>query len=68
MFPMISAIRCSFFRMSAASWAGGRCVMSSLARGFLRSRLHPFASNSAAGTFHGNKGFVFLVNKMVDIE
>ena len=24
MFPMISAMRCSFCRMSAASWAGGR--------------------------------------------
>ena len=34
MLPMSSAMRCSFFRMSAASWVGGRCVRSSLARGF----------------------------------
>lgn len=51
MFSMISAIRFSFSRMLAASCSGGRCVMSSLARGFLRSRLQPVASNSAAGTF-----------------
>lgn len=25
--PMISVMRCFFFRMSAASWAGGKCVM-----------------------------------------
>jgi hypothetical protein len=32
-------------------WWGGRCVMSSLARGFLRSRLQPLASSSVAGAF-----------------
>ena len=48
---MISAMRCSFSRMLSASCAGGRWVMSSLARGFLRSRLQPAASSSAAGTF-----------------
>ncbi len=38
---IISPMRCSFCKMSAASWAGGRCVMSSSVRGFLRSRLQP---------------------------
>jgi len=33
--PMIPAMRCSFFRMSAASWAAGRCVMSPWRAGFL---------------------------------
>ena len=43
MLLMISAMRCSFCRILTASWSGGRCVMSSLARGFLRSRLQPIA-------------------------
>ena len=51
MLPMISAMRCSFCRMLAAIWAGGRCGMSSLARGFLRSRLQSLASSSAVDTF-----------------
>lgn len=33
MLLMNSAMRCSFFRMSAASWASGSCVMSCLAQG-----------------------------------
>src|SRR5882724_8780012 len=49
--PRISTIRRSFSRILSASSAGGRCVMSSLARGFFRSRLQPVASSSAAATF-----------------
>ena len=37
--PMISMMRCSFFRISSASCSGGRCSKSSLALGFLMSRL-----------------------------
>jgi len=37
---------------AAASCSGGRWVMSSLARGFLRSRLPLLASSSATGTVH----------------
>ena len=50
MLPMISPIRRSLARMLAANCSGGRCVMSSFARGFFRSRLQPAASSSAAGT------------------
>jgi len=32
MVPMISAIRCSFCRMLAASWSGGECGVVLLAR------------------------------------
>src|SRR5262249_29872654 len=51
MLPMISAMRCSFCMMLATSCSGGRCLMSSLALGFLRSRLQPLARISAADTF-----------------
>ena len=49
---MISMIRCSLARMSAASLSGGWCSRSSAALGFLTSRLQPRARRSAAGTFH----------------
>ncbi len=54
MLPMSSAMRCSFFRMSAASWVGGRCVRSSLARGFLRSSIQhaPVSGRAAVGAAH----------------
>ena len=52
MFPMICVMRCSFFKMLAASSSGGRWVMSFFPRGLVRSRLQPLASTSVAGTFH----------------
>ena len=50
MSPISSMMRCSFSRMLATSCSGGRWVMSSLACGFLRSRLQFAARSSAAGT------------------
>src|SRR5439155_23621193 len=59
MLPIISAMRCSFCRTLAASCSGGRCVMSSFARAFFRSRFTPrnepsvlYSSSSAAEIFH----------------
>ena len=58
---MISAIRCSFFRMLSASCSGGRCSKSSAALGFLRSRLQPAASKSGGRNFPGAVVFFALV-------
>src|SRR5437588_528180 len=55
----ISVILCSFCRMLSVSCSGGRCVMSSLARGFFISRLTDtrfpcvsYFSTSFAEIFH----------------
>src|SRR6266540_2103010 len=47
--PTIATIRTSFCKMLSTSSAGGKCSMFGLPRGFLRSRLQPVASKSAAG-------------------
>src|SRR6266487_584209 len=41
---IISAIRCSFFRISSTSFSGGKCSKSVLPLGFLMSRLQSFES------------------------
>ena len=65
---MISAMRCSFLRISSASCSGGRCSKSVAALGFFRSRLTAFSdpsglysSRSLAGDFPGAVVFFALV-------
>jgi hypothetical protein len=50
--PIISAMRCSYSWMLAAMCSGGRWAMSSLACGFLPSRLQALGSSLAAGPFY----------------
>ena len=51
---MISAMRCSFLRMSSASCSGGRCSKSLAALGFLRSRFaSPLFEQFGGGNFPG---------------
>jgi len=48
---MISVMRCSFFRMPAASCLGGRWVMSSLARGFFAVEVAAVGEEFGGGDF-----------------